>query len=126
MRLIYWLIAAPLIVIAVLFALSNRDFVDLQIWPLPFVLPAPVYLVALGGLAVGFFAGGFVAWFGAGRSRARARAAERAVRARDVELEELRRRVKEAEAAEARRQQTAAGAPPPPETRLPAPTRTHH
>ena len=72
MKLIYWLIAGPLIALAVLFALSNRGFVELSIWPLPFSVDAPIYLVALGGLALGFFAGGIVAWFGAGRTRARA------------------------------------------------------
>lgn len=120
MRLIYWLIAGPLIALAVLFALSNRGTVELSIWPLPFSLPAPVYLVALGGLAVGFLAGGIVAWFGAGRIRARARAAERSLRARDVELEDLRHKVKEAELAEAR-QKAAPSTPSTPETRLPAP-----
>jgi lysylphosphatidylglycerol synthetase-like protein (DUF2156 family) len=122
MRLIYWLIAGPLIALAVLFALSNREFVELALWPVPFTLSAPVYLVALGGLAVGFFAGGLVAWFGAGRSRARARAAERMLRARDVELDELRRKVKEAEAAEARQNQ-GPPSPSPSEARLPAPAR---
>jgi lysylphosphatidylglycerol synthetase-like protein (DUF2156 family) len=122
MRLIYWLIAGPLIILAVLFALSNRELVDLQIWPFPFSLPAPVYLVALGGLAVGFFAGGIVAWFGAGRTRARARAAERALRARDVELEDLRRKVKEAEMKEAR-QKAASSAQPSREVALPTPPR---
>lgn len=121
MRLIYWLIAGPLIVLAVLFALSNRDYVDLSIWPLPFSMALPVYLVALAGLAVGFFAGGIVAWFGAGRSRARARAAERTIRAREVEIEELRRKVKEAEAAEPRHK--GPSSPSLPETRLPAPAR---
>jgi len=120
MKLIYWLIAGPLIVLAVLFALSNRGTVELSIWPLPFTLPAPIYLVALGGLAVGFFAGGVVAWFGAGRARARARAAERTVRARDVELEDLRRKVKEAELSEARQKATPS-TPSTPEAKLPAP-----
>ena len=86
-------------------------------------MPAPVYLVALGGLAVGFFAGGIVAWFGAGRTRARARAAERTVRAREVELEDLRRKVKEAEIAEAR-QKAVPTSPSKPEPGLPAPTST--
>ncbi len=120
MKLIYWLIAGPLIALAVLFALSNRGSVELSIWPLPFLLTAPVYQVALGGLAVGFFAGGIVAWFGAGRTRARARAAERTVRAREVELEDLRRKVKEAEIAEARNKAVSA-TPAMPESKLPAP-----
>ena len=122
MKLIYWFIAGPLIAVAVLFALSNRGFVELSIWPLPFSVNAPVYLVALGGLAVGFFAGGVVAWFGAGRTRARARAAERTLRAREVELEDLRRKVKEAEIAEAR-QKAVPTSPSVPEPKLPAPAR---
>lgn len=123
MKLIYWLIAGPLTALAVLFALSNRTPpVELSIWPLPFTLSAPVYLVALGGLALGFFAGGVVAWFGAGRIRARARSAERTVRARDVELEDLRRKVKEAEIAQAR-QTAGPTAPTRPESSLPAPSR---
>jgi lysylphosphatidylglycerol synthetase-like protein (DUF2156 family) len=97
MRLVYWLIAVPLLVAAPLFAISNLEAVELTIWPLPFVVNAPVFVVALVGLAVGFFAGGIVAWLNAGRARARARSAERAVRARDIEIEELRRKVQEAE-----------------------------
>lgn len=116
MKLIYWLIAGPLIALAVLFALSNREFVELSLWPLPFSLPAPIYVVAMGGMAIGFFAGGFVAWFGAGRTRSRARAAARAVRARDIELEDLRRKVKEAEIAEARNKADPAA---PPKAKLP-------
>ena len=123
MKLLYWFIAGPLIALSILFALSTRELVELSIWPLPFAVPAPVYVVALGGLAAGFFAGGIVAWFGAGRTRARARAAERALRGREVELEDLRRKVKEAEIAEARQKATAP-APAKPGSRLPAPAST--
>ncbi len=97
MKLFYWLVTAPLIVVAVLFAVSNRGVVELALWPLPYTRSPPVYLVAFGGLAVGFLAGGLVAWWGAGRSRARARAAERAVRRRENEIEELREQAREAE-----------------------------
>lgn len=97
MRLVYWLIAAPLMLVAALFAISNLAVVEIGLWPLPFKVNVPVYLIALGGLAVGFLAGGLVAWFGAGRVRARARAAERAVRRRDVEIEDLRRKTSRAE-----------------------------
>jgi hypothetical protein len=117
MKLLYWLIAGPLIALSILFALSNREFVELSIWPLPFAVPVPVYVVALGGLALGFFAGGIVAWFGAGRTRGRARAAERTLRGREVELEDLRRKVKEAEIAEARKK----AAPTSPSSSTPKP-----
>ena len=101
MRLVYWLIAVPLLVAVPLFAILNLNSVELTFWPLPFVVQAPVFVVALIGLAVGFFAGGVVAWFSAGRARARARAAERTVRIRDIEIEELRRTAQEAERASA-------------------------
>jgi uncharacterized integral membrane protein len=93
------LIAAPLLVAAPLFAISNLETVDLSLWPLPdeWALSVPAFAVALGGLFIGFVAGGIVAWLNAGRARARARSAERAVRARDIEIEELRRKVQEAE-----------------------------
>jgi len=97
MRLIYWLLAGPLMAVAALFAVSNLAVVEVGLWPLPFKAAVPLYLVALGGLAIGFLAGGFVAWIGGGRARARARAAERAVRRRDREIEELRRKASRAE-----------------------------
>ena len=116
MRLVYWLIAVPLLVAVPLFAISNLNTVGLTIWPLPFVIQVPVFVVALVGLAIGFFAGGIVAWFSAGRARARARSAERAVRTRDIEIEELRRKVQDAERANAALQ-----AEVPPAKGLPAP-----
>jgi len=118
MRLVYWLIAVPLLVAAPLFAISNLDPVELSLWPLPdeWAIPVPVFAVALGGLFIGFVAGGIVAWFSAGRARARARTAERAVRTRDIEIEELRRKVQEAERANAALQ-----AEVPPAKGLPAP-----
>lgn len=111
MKLIYWLIAGPLMVLMALFAISNRELVDLGLWPLPFTIQAPIYLIALCSLAVGFLAGGTVAWFGSARAWARARAAERAVRRRDVEIEDLRRKAGAAEREAAAAQAQAGRAP---------------
>lgn len=117
MRLVYWLIAVPLFVAATLFTISNLEKVTLKMWPLPeqWSISVPLFFVALVGLFVGFVAGSLVAWFGAGRARARARAAERTVRIRDIEIEELRRQVQEAERENAAMKQEA------PATGLPAP-----
>ena len=60
-------------VAAVLFAVSNRQVVDLTLWPLPFSLPAPVYAVALSALAAGVGWGGLIGWWGTLRARRRAR-----------------------------------------------------
>lgn len=97
MKHLYWLVAAPLMIVAVLFAISNMGPVTLELWPFSGRLTVPVYLVAFGVFAVGFFAGGFVAWIGAGKSRGRARAAERKVRDEEREIADLKRRLEAAE-----------------------------
>ena len=102
MKLLYWLIAAPLMVLAVLFAVSNRESVDLALWPLPWVIEAPVYAIALGALALGVVVGAFVAWVGGGRARGRARSAERKFHEQQRDVEALEKRVEEAEMAEDR------------------------
>ncbi len=97
MKLFYWLLTAPLIVVVVLFAVSNLGAVEIALWPLPGTVETRLFLVVLVPLFLGFLAGGTVAWFGAGRARSRARAAERAVRTREIEIEDLREKAKEAE-----------------------------
>jgi len=68
---------------AVLFAVSNRAVVALELWPLPFALDAPIYAVALAALALGVVWGGMIGWWGTLRARRRARAEAR--RAADLE-----------------------------------------
>ena len=102
MKLLYWLIAAPLMVLAVLFAVSNRESVDLALWPLPWVVEPPVYAIVLGALALGVVVGAAVAWIGGGRARGRARSAERKVQEQQRDVEALEKRIEEAEMAEDR------------------------
>ena len=116
MKLFYWLLAMPLAVVTVLFAVSNMVVVDIRLWPLPGQQPVWLFIVGLVPLVVGFLAGGTVSWLGAGRTRGRARAAERAVRARDLEIEDLRARIKNAE-----RQAAARKTDPPEQAGLPVP-----
>ncbi len=98
MRLLYWLITAPLLIFAISFAVSNRDNVSLSLWPLPFEITVPVAVVGLVGMLVGAIIGMIIAWAGGGKSRSRARAAEHTanVKAREVaNLNEELRRTKE-------------------------------
>lgn len=89
-RLLHWFIAVPLIVLAVLFALSNRGMVELTLWPFPYVLGVPAFLLTMLAFLVGFLGGGVVVWAAAADTRRRARQAERAVVVQQRELEELR------------------------------------
>src|SRR3546814_7702107 len=86
MRILYCIVVAPIMLIAVLFAISNRQTVLLGLWPLPYEISAPVYLIAILPLAAGFIAGGMVAWIGAGKARARARAGARHTGAQEGEI----------------------------------------
>src|SRR3546814_7084194 len=89
MRILYWIVVAPIMRIAVLFAISNRQTVMLGLWPLPYEISVPVYLIAMLPLAAGFIAGGMVAWIGAGKARARARAGTRQINAQEREIAAL-------------------------------------
>lgn len=73
MRYLSWIVTLPIALVAVLFAVSNRDVVTWALWPLPFTLEAPLYLATLVALLAGFLAGGFVVWNAQRRHRRRAR-----------------------------------------------------
>ncbi|HWK47837.1 MAG TPA: lipopolysaccharide assembly protein LapA domain-containing protein [Stellaceae bacterium] len=57
MKVFHWLVTLPLAVILAVFAVSNRVPVDLTFWPLPFSLQAPLYLVTLVLVLVGYGVG---------------------------------------------------------------------
>jgi hypothetical protein len=50
MKALVWEIATPLVIIAVSFAASNRNTVEVGVWPLPFIWDVSVYANALGAL----------------------------------------------------------------------------
>ncbi|MCW2235802.1 LapA family protein [Azospirillum canadense] len=97
MRFIALIITVPIAIAAVLFAISNRGVVTLSLWPLPFTLDAPVYLATLVALAVGFLAGGIVAWNAQRRHRRRARRSTDRVFYLERELKETQARAAAAE-----------------------------
>jgi lipopolysaccharide assembly protein A len=76
-RFVYWAAAALVALVLVLFAVSNRAEVSLTLFPLPARLDAPLYLVVLVTLVVGFVLGEAVAWLGGARRRAEHRALRR-------------------------------------------------
>jgi lipopolysaccharide assembly protein A len=72
-RFIYWSITALVALVVVVFAVSNRAMVTLTLFPLPAALDAPLYLVVIAAVALGFLVGALVAWVGAGKHRRDAR-----------------------------------------------------
>ncbi len=87
------LIALPLLLILVLFALSNTAPVRLQFWPTDYTLELPLSLAILGAMAIAFLLGGTVVWLSELAQRNRARRAEHAVRLLEAQVQELKARL---------------------------------
>lgn len=86
------LIAVPLLIILVLFALSNRDPVTLGFWPTDLALVVPVSAAILACAAVAFLAGALAVWPAEIRARRRARRAESRIEALEDEIRTLQAR----------------------------------
>jgi len=87
------LIALPLLLILVVFALSNRALVPLGFWPFDYSLELPLSLAILGAMAIAFLAGGTMIWLSALAQRRRARRAEHAVKLLEEQVQELKARL---------------------------------
>jgi uncharacterized integral membrane protein len=87
------LIALPLLLLLVLFALSNRQPVPLRLWPTDYTVEPPLSLAVLCGMAVAFLAGGLLVWISALAQRRRARRAEQTVRLLEAQVQELKARL---------------------------------
>lgn len=62
MRFLSAIIGLLIVAVAVVFALSNRDFVSVSLWPFDEKIEAPLYVLTLGTLITGVFIGAFLAW----------------------------------------------------------------
>lgn len=102
MRHLSWIITVPVALLAISFAVSNREWIDLTIWPLPFALSAPLYLLVLGGLALGFLIGALLTWFGQHGHRRDAKQRAQRIRELTAEVNRYRDREKTVEEESAR------------------------
>lgn len=80
----------PLLVVLVVFTLTNRQTVLLSFWPTPASLEAPVSLVLLAALGGGMLLGAAMLSGGTLRLRWRARRAEQARAMLEAELRRVR------------------------------------
>ncbi|MGZ9106342.1 MAG: LapA family protein [Rhodoplanes sp.] len=107
-RLIFWLLVLVLSLVIIVFAVLNRELVELDLWIYQ-TPPVPLFVLTLVGIFIGFIWGGLAAWFSAGKSRRRARSLYRRVEADEREKATLRRQIEKLQAGEKR-----AAIPPPP------------
>jgi lipopolysaccharide assembly protein A len=68
-----WIVTIPVTVVVVLFTIGNLNDVSINLWPLPWTIVAPLYLIVLVCLLIGFLVGAIVAWASGGRRRRRNR-----------------------------------------------------
>jgi uncharacterized integral membrane protein len=85
-RIVRWVIAAVVAVLLVIFAISNRQNVEVTFWPFPVTIDSALSLIVLGAVVIAFLVGQFVAWLGAQRWRNEARTKQRRIEALEREL----------------------------------------
>ena len=77
MKIIARLLFIPIAAAVIVFAVSNRDPIAVDLWPLPFEAALPLYAVVLGTLAIGIVLGASISWISGGKWRRRARSSAR-------------------------------------------------
>lgn len=71
----------------ILFSLANRDTVSVTFSPVHGPIDTPVFLLGLGGLAIGFLIGGIMVWLNGSASRTERRKQRKAIKALEKKLE---------------------------------------
>ena len=89
MRILRLVIIIPLLLLLVLFLLSNSAALKLGLWPTDYTVTLPASLVILGAMAVAFLAGAFLVWVSEVGRRRRARQAEQAVAVLEEQVKAL-------------------------------------
>ncbi|MBX7198956.1 MAG: LapA family protein [Rhodospirillaceae bacterium] len=88
MRIINSIVAGIVAVLVVLFAVSNRAGVVVEVWPFPYRLALPLYALILLAVLLGFIAGIVGGWMMGGEKRKEHRRLKKQVRAMEQSLAE--------------------------------------
>jgi uncharacterized integral membrane protein len=113
-KLIRLLLALVGLIVIAAFAVSNREMVEVALWPLPETIELRLFWVFLFGLAVGAVLGGLGAWLGGMRKRRESRQMRRKANQLEGRIQAIRRDQEAAEqrAYEEARAERLAAAPP--------------
>ena len=99
MKILFRALFLLFILIGVLIAVSNRQPVQLALWPLPHIVVLPLYLLVIGVLLLGVLAGLGLGWWAGRHHRRRAREASGEAQRLDREVQRLRQATPAAPAA---------------------------
>jgi lipopolysaccharide assembly protein A len=92
-RVLTAIVVIPVLLVIVLFALSNQQPASFGFWPTDYELSLPLSLAVLGAFALGFVVGALVLRISVFAARSRARRAERSVRQLEAQVAELKARL---------------------------------
>lgn len=90
MRHFTWILTLPIAAIVASFAISNRGVQTLGLWPFPYTVTIPTYMVVFLPFLAGFLVGALVMWLSHGRLRRRAHRDRRELRRLGGEVEHYR------------------------------------
>lgn len=90
MKLLVRVLFILFVLVGVLIAVSNRQPVELALWPLPHLVVLPLYLLVIGVLLLGVLAGLGMGWWAGRHHRRRAREASGEAARLDREVQRLR------------------------------------
>lgn len=85
--ILFWIILVPLAMVALVFLISNRTLIPIDLWPLPVVFRSRLSVVILFSVFSGFLLGGFITWSSASKARRQARLDAKRVNTLERELE---------------------------------------
>ncbi len=90
MKRFSWILTLPLIAVAAIFAIANREPITLDLWPFEASPQLPLFVILLACLVFGLVVGGLATWLSAAPTRRRARQARRRVAELEREVARLR------------------------------------
>lgn len=90
MRYLRWLIAAPFLLLLVLFMLSNQAAVTVTLWPTGLAWETQLWVPILAAMVVAFLLGAVLLWISELGQRRRARRAEQALALLEEQVKGLR------------------------------------
>ena len=93
LRFLRWVLFLLVAFIVVTFMVQNREVVEVSLWPLPFVKPAPLWAIIVGFLLLGFLIGATSAWLSGGGTRKRARQLARSNAEKAQQISQLNQQV---------------------------------